>query len=231
MTVSGILGRKIGMTQLYRDDGRLEAATVIEAGPSVVTQVKTPERDGYAAVQVGFGEAKRLTAPQRGHLGYTGLNRARRRGSLEQRGQRSQLGSLRYLRELPLSEEGATVGERYDVTIFSPGQWLDISGRSKGRGFAGGVRRHGFHGGPKTHGQSDRHRAPGSVGATTTPGRVFKGLRMAGHMGDRNVTVQHLEVLRVDPERNLLFVRGAVPGAYKGLLVIRPSRRQPRRGV
>jgi large subunit ribosomal protein L3 len=227
MTLSGILGRKIGMTQLYREDGRLEAATVIEAGPSVVTQVKTPERDGYAAVQVGFGEAKRLTAPERGHLGYGGLNRNRRAGRLEQRSPGASLGLLRYLREFPLPEEGASVGDRYDVGILTPGQWVDISGRSKGKGFAGGVRRYGFHGGPKTHGQSDRHRAPGSIGATTTPGRVVKGLRMAGHMGDHEVTVQHLEVLRIDPERNLLFVRGAVPGAYKGLLVIRPSRRQP----
>jgi large subunit ribosomal protein L3 len=228
MTLSGILGRKIGMTQLYRDDGRLEAATVIEAGPTVVTQVKTPERDGYAAVQVGFGEAKRLTAPERGHLGYGGLNRNRRTGRSAQRSQGSQLGLLRYLREFPAPPEGAAVGDKYDVSIFAPGQLVDISGRSKGKGFAGGVRRYGFHGGPKTHGQSDKHRAPGSVGATTTPGRVVKGLRMAGHLGDRDVTVQHLEVLRIDQERNLLFVRGAVPGSYQGLLVIRPSRRQPK---
>jgi large subunit ribosomal protein L3 len=217
------------MTQLYRDDGRLEATTVIQAGPCVVTQVKTQERDGYEAVQVGFGEAKRLSAPERGHLGQGGLNRARLRGRPDLRGQRSHLGLLRHLHEFPMPAEGAAVGEEYTVDIFAPGQWIDVSGRSKGRGFAGGVKRHGFHGGPKTHGQSDRHRAPGSVGATTTPGRVFKGLRMAGHMGDRNVTVQHLEILRVEPERNLLFVRGAVPGAYKGLLVIRPSRRQPKR--
>jgi len=219
MAPSGILGRKIGMTQVYRDDGRLEAATVIEAGPCVVTQVKTRDRDGYEAVQVGFGEAKRLNAPERGHLGL---------GRLERRGQRPQLSLLRHLRELPSPADGAAVGDRYTVEMFAPGQWVDVRGRSKGRGFAGGVRRHGFHGGPKTHGQSDRHRAPGSVGATTTPGRVVKGMRMAGHLGDRNVTVQHLEVLRVELERNLIFLRGAVPGAYRGLLVLRPSRRQPK---
>lgn len=209
MAIPGILGRKLSMTQLFRPDGRLEAATVIEAGPCVVTQVKTKERDGYDAIQVGYAPARRLNKPEAGHL--------------------KGLEPLRYLRELrvegPVEVER---GQRYDVSIFQPGEWVDVIGRSKGRGFAGGVKRHHFAGGPKTHGQSDRHRAPGSVGSTTDPGKVLKGQRMAGHMGNQRVTVQHLEVLAVDPQRNLLVLKGAVPGARNGLLLIRRSRRQPK---
>jgi large subunit ribosomal protein L3 len=199
-----MIGRKIGMTQIYDESGHALAVTAIEAGPCFVTQVKTVAKDGYDAVQLGFGEARRLRSPQRGHL--------------------KGLGQLKSLREFRVAELEATkVGDRVDVSLFKAGDLIDITGVSKGKGFAGVVKRHHFAGGPKTHGQSDRHRAPGSVGATTTPGRVFKGLRMAGHMGSRRVTVRNLEVVEADPGRNLLLVKGAVPGARNGLLLIRKS--------
>jgi large subunit ribosomal protein L3 len=199
-----MIGRKIGMTQIYDESGHALAVTAIEAGPCFVTQVKTVAKDGYDAVQLGFGEARRLRSPQRGHL--------------------KGLGQLKSLREFRVAELEATkVGDRVDVGLFKAGDLVNITGISKGKGFAGVVKRHHFAGGPKTHGQSDRHRAPGSVGATTTPGRVFKGLRMAGHMGSQRVTVRNLEVVEADPGRNLLLVKGAVPGARNGLLLIRKS--------
>ena len=202
--VSGLIGRKIGMTQLFRENGRVVAVTAIEAGPCFVTQVKTADKDGYDAVQLGFGTAKRLNQPRKGRLKGVGL--------------------LKHLREFEASEiESMEVGQRVDAGIFEPGERVDVAGISKGRGFAGTVKRHHFAGGPKTHGQSDRHRAPGSIGATTTPGRVFKGLRMAGHMGNETVTVRRLEVVEADPERNLLLVKGAVPGARMGLVTVRKS--------
>lgn len=201
-TIAGILGRKLGMMQIFDRDGNVVPITVIEAGPCQVTQVKTTERDGYAAVQLGFGAARRVNSPLRGHL--------------------RRLGPFRYLREFPVDDAGdIQLGQRVGVEIFQPGQRVDVTGISKGRGFAGVVKRHGFHGGPKTHGQSDRHRAPGSIGATTTPGRVFKGLRMAGHMGHQRVTTLNLEVAEVNPARGLLMVKGAVPGPNSGLLRIR----------
>ncbi len=200
----GIIGRKIGMSQMVASNGRVEAVTAIEAGPCRVVQVKTAEKEGYEAVQLGFGEARRLKRPQLGHL----------RG----------LGNFRHLREFRVaSAAGFQVGDTVDVSQLQPGDRVDVTGVSKGKGFAGVVKRHHFGGGPKTHGQSDRHRAPGSVGATTTPGRVFKGLRMAGRMGGDRVTVRRLEVCRTEPERNLVFVRGAVPGPRHGLLLIRKS--------
>jgi large subunit ribosomal protein L3 len=199
-----MIGRKIGMAQIFNDSGQAQAVTAIEAGPCVVTQVKTVAKEGYDAVQFGFGEARRLTSPQRGHL--------------------KGLGQLRFLREFPATDmTEAKVGDRVDIGRFKAGDMVDVTGVSSGKGFAGVVKRHHFAGGPKTHGQSDRHRAPGSVGATTTPGRVFKGLRMAGHMGNRRVTVRNLEVVEADHERNLLLVKGAVPGARNGLLLIRKS--------
>ena len=207
MVIQSFLGKKIGMTQVFRPDGRAEAVTAVEAGPCVVTQLKTKDRDGYDAAQIGFGEKRRLTKPLEGHL----------KGN----------GKFRYLREVSL-EDGAEieVGHKIDVSLFAPGEMVDVSGTSIGRGFAGGIKRHGFHGGPKTHGQSDRHRAPGSIGAGTTPGRVLKGLKMAGHMGNHRVTVQNLEVLEVDPDRNLLLLRGAVPGSRNGLLLIHKARKR-----
>jgi len=198
----GILGRKVGMTQVFDAQGAAIPVTVIEAGPCVVTQVKTPACDGYAAVQLGFGTARRLNKPQRGHLGG--------------------LPPVRYLREIRVSaDEPLEVGQTVEVSIFQPGDKVDVTGTSKGKGFAGVVKRYGFAGGPRTHGQSDRLRAPGSLGSGSTPGRVFKGKRMPGRMGGERVTVQNLEVVLADPERNLLLVRGAVPGAQDGLLIIR----------
>ncbi len=200
--IRGLIGRKIGMTQVFTEGGTVESVTAIEAGPCVVTQIKTPAKEGYSAVQLGFSEAKRLNAPERGHLGKLGL--------------------FRHLREFRVGDtSGIELGHRVDVSLFQPGDAVEVSGISKGRGFAGGVKRYHFRGGPKTHGQSDRHRAPGSVGAGTSPGRVLKGLRMAGHMGDQRVTVKGLQVVKADPDRNLLLLRGAVPGARNGLLEIR----------
>jgi large subunit ribosomal protein L3 len=200
----GIIGKKLGMTQIFRDNGKVEAVTAIEAGPCAVVQVKTADKEGYNALQIGFGQAKRLSSPQRGHL--------------------KDLGQFRYLREFRTDDiEGVQVGDRIDVSLFQTGDLVDVIGVSKGKGFAGVVKRHGFAGGPKTHGQSDRHRHPGSIGAGTSPGRVFKGTRMAGHMGSERVTVRKLEVFQTDPDRNLLLVKGAVPGASNGLLLIRKS--------
>ncbi|HUV56263.1 MAG TPA: 50S ribosomal protein L3 [Dehalococcoidales bacterium] len=202
--VPGIIGRKIGMTQVFSDNGEAEAVTAIEAGPCIVIQVKTVAKEGYNAVQLGFGEAKRLKSSQRGHL--------------------KELGQFKYLREFRIDDmEAVELGQQVDVSLFKEGDLVEITGLSKGKGFAGVVKRYGFAGGPKTHGQSDRHRAPGSIGASASPGRVLKGMRMAGHMGDNRVTVRHLTVFKANPERNLLLVRGAVPGAKNGLLLIRKS--------
>jgi len=207
MGIEGIIGRKLGMTQVFDGNGKLQAVTVIEAGPCYVTQVKSDESDGYSAVQLGFGEVRRLNSPAKGHLRQVGKH-------------------LKHLREFKVDEaEALEVGRRVDAGLFAPGDRVDITGTSKGRGFAGGVKRHGFAGGPKTHGQSDRQRAPGSIGATTFPGRVLKGTRMAGQMGNCRTTVLGLEVLQADAERNLLQVKGAVPGAVGGLLVVRKSAR------
>jgi large subunit ribosomal protein L3 len=202
--IEAIIGRKLGMTQIFTDSGNAQAVTAIEAGPCAVTQVKTAAKEGYNAIQIGFGESRRLNSPRRGHL--------------------KGLGQFRTLREFSVSDtEELKTGDKVDVSLFKPSDLVDITGVSKGKGFAGVVKRHHFAGGPKTHGQSDRHRAPGSIGATTTPGRVFKGLRMAGHMGNKRVTVHNLEVVDADPGRNLLLVKGAVPGARNGLLLIRKS--------
>lgn len=196
----GLLGKKIGMTQLFKD-GQEVAVTAIEAGPCFVSQVKTEEKDGYNAVQLCFGQSKRLSKAEKGHLGDVGM--------------------FRNLREFRMSDVGSyEVGQQVGVDMLQAGDHVDVVGISKGKGFAGGVKRHGFRGGPKTHGQSDRYRAPGSIGSGSTPGRVWKGLRMAGHMGSQRVTVRNLEVVDVNAEKHLLLVKGAVPGAKKGLLLI-----------
>jgi large subunit ribosomal protein L3 len=210
--MKSILGKKVGMTQIFDERGEVISVTVIEAGPCFVAQIKTQERDGYSAIQMGFEEAKAksLTRPQVRHL------------------QKSNLPALRHLREFRMDGDDATdleEGQKVTVEIFRVGEAVDVTGVTKGRGFAGVVKRHGFSGGPKTHGQSDRHRTPGSIGACYTPGRVFKGKRMPGRMGNERVTVQNLQVVMVDPERNLLAVRGAVPGAKNGLLMIRQARK------
>jgi len=202
--ISGIIGKKLGMTQVFRENGQAEAITAIEAGPCAVVQIKTVAKEGYNAVQLGFGQVKRLNSPQKGHL--------------------KAAGEFRYLREFRTTDIADTqVGDKVDVSLFKPGDLVDITGISKGKGFAGVVKRYGFAGGPKTHGQSDRHRHPGSIGASASPGRVLKGTHMAGHMGNSRVTVRKLEVFQVDPERNLLLIRGAVPGTTDGLLSIKQS--------
>lgn len=207
--IKGIVGRKVGMTRVFEEGRGMAAVTVIQAGPCYVTQVKSADTDGYEAVQIGFEESRKLNRPERGHL------------------QKKGLPSLNHLTEIRTDQAPEVkVGDKIDVGIFQPGDRVTITGTSKGRGFTGVVKRHGFHGGPKTHGQSDRHRAPGSIGSSTTPGRVLKGTRMAGHSGDARVTVKNLRVVRTDPERNLLIVEGAVPGAAKGLVVIRGGRRE-----
>lgn len=198
-----MIGRKIGMTQLFQDGGEV-VVTAVEAGPCFVTQIKTEAKDGYDAVQVGFGEAKRLNSAQKGHL--------------------KDVGRFKYLREFDMEDiESAQVGQKLDVDMFKAGDLVDVTGTSKGKGFAGVVKRYHFAGGPKTHGQSDRHRAPGSIGAGTNPGRVLKGTRMAGHMGNRRVTVRNLKVIDVDLARHLILVEGAVPGFNKGLLLIKKA--------
>ncbi len=203
--IEGLLGRKLGMVQLFDKRGRLRGATVIEAGPCLVTQIRTEVKDGYSAVQLGYGAKKRLNKPMRGHL--------------------KRLGDFRYLREVGVGDAGQhKVGDRLGAELFQEGDRVDVTSVSKGRGFAGVVKRYGFAGGPKTHGQSDRHRAPGAIGAGNTPGRVFKGLRMAGHMGAAQVTVRNLEVLQTNTARGLIIVGGAVPGARDGLIKIRLSR-------
>ena len=201
----GIIGRKIGMTQLFQESGEAMVVTAIQAGPSVVTQIKSRERDGYDAVQVGFIENKvkqsRFSSAEKGHL----------RG----------LENVRYLREFRTDDISSVKrGDKVDVGFLKQGDLINVTDFSKGKGFAGVVKRYHFAGGPKTHGQTDRHRAPGSIGATTFPGRVLKGKRMAGHMGNRRVTARKLEVIKADPESNLLLVKGAVPGATGGLLII-----------
>jgi large subunit ribosomal protein L3 len=196
-----ILAKKLGMTQVFAANGEAKGVTVVEAGPCVVTQIKTQEKDGYDAIQIGFGARKRLNDPMRGHL--------------------KRLGQFRYLREVRVDDPNAyEIGQKLGAELFEEGDIIDVVGTSKGRGFAGGVKRHHFHGGPKTHGQSDRHRAPGSIGSGTTPGRVRKGLRMAGHMGDERVTVKNLKVFESNPARGLLLIEGSVPGGVNGLLRI-----------
>lgn len=198
--IQGILGKKVGMTQLF-NTGEEVVVTAIEAGPCTVVQVKTEDKDGYNAVQLGFGNAKRVNSPLKGHM--------------------KKLGQFKYLREVRVADtRDLKEGQKVGVDIFKVGDRIDVVGVSKGKGFAGGVKRYHFGGGPKTHGQSDRWRAPGSVGSTTFPGRVWRGQRMAGHMGMDRVTVRNLQVVDVKPERNLILVKGAVPGPKNGLVIL-----------
>ncbi len=274
--LSGILGRKVGMTQIFGPDGTAIPVTVIEAGPCAVTQVKTEANDGYEAVQLGFDKVRHATRPILGHLGHSlpvtprqrrkqqqesakARQRSRqqreaaenaeagteieadvaesasettqasnqRRASRRRRGSGKALGPFRVLREVRILDgQVPAVGDIVDAAMFTPGEEVDIIGTSKGKGFAGVMKRHNFRGGPRTHGQSDRSRAPGSVGPGTTPGRVFKGTRMAGRMGNERVTIKALLVVQADPERNLLVVKGSVPGPNGGLLMIRKGAAQ-----
>jgi large subunit ribosomal protein L3 len=210
--IDALMGRKIGMTRIFSESGESIPVTVIEVGPNYVTQIKTPERDGYAAVQIGFKESRKLNKPERGHL------------------RRIDVPGLRHLHEVRALDGEVELGQQYGADLFSKGERVDVTVGavngtmgSKGKGFAGVVKRHGFAGGPKTHGQSDRHRAPGSIGASTTPGRVFKGMRMAGHMGNKRRTVLNLTVVDTIPERNLILVKGGVPGAKSGIVVVRKA--------
>jgi large subunit ribosomal protein L3 len=206
----GLLGKKIGMTQIFDESGLAIPVTLIEAGPCYVTQVRTAQKDGYSAVQIGYGETKpkSLSAGQLGHL------------------KKTDLAPLRYLREFRSKDPQVAEGDVVKVDQFNVGERVDVIGTSKGRGFAGAVKRYGFGGGPKTHGQSDRLRAPGSRGAGSTPGRVFKGSRGPGHMGNDRVTAQNLKLEIVDLERNVIGVRGAVPGARGSLVMIKEARKQ-----
>jgi len=224
--IRGILGRKLGMTRLFDEQGVATATTLIEAGPCWVTQLETNPRASGPAVQIGFDETKprRLSRGERGHLqDLPPLKAGRPRSETRRRGEHwVDLPPLRHLREVPADVvEDMKIGDRVDVGIFIEGEFVDVTATSKGKGFAGVVKRHGFRGGPKTHGQSDRWRAPGSIGSGTTPGRVVKGMRMAGHLGNERVTVKNLQVLRVDQERNLVAVKGAVPGPRGGLVLLK----------
>jgi large subunit ribosomal protein L3 len=200
----GLIGRKVGMTQVFQKDGTMVAVSVLQVAPNTVTRLRTPDRDGYSAVQLGTDEKKRLTKPLAGQLG--------------------DLPSLGTLREFRVDDLGTfEVGQTIAVAdMFAEGDLVDVSGVSKGKGFAGHVKRHNFHRGPKSHG-SDHHRAPGSIGPGTTPGRVYKGVRMAGHMGDAQVTTKKVRVVRADAEHNLLLVKGSLPGGRNSLIMVRKA--------
>jgi large subunit ribosomal protein L3 len=207
-TSKGILGAKLGMTQIFDEHSRVVPVTVIQAGPCTVTQLKSPERDGYAAVQLAYGDIKprRVTKPVAGHFAKAGVE------------------PRRHLVELRTADAGEyALGQELKADVFAEGERVDVIGVSKGKGTAGVMKRHGFKGLGASHGTERKHRSPGSVGACATPGRIFKGLRMAGHMGHERVTMLNLQVVKVDPERNLLLVRGAVPGPKRGLLMLRSS--------
>ncbi len=207
--LKGLIGKKIGMTQIFTEDGAAVPMTLIEAGPCYVTQIITSENDGYSAVQLGFGESKpkRLTGGELGHL------------------KRNSLPPLKYLREFLAKDHGLKEGDQITVSEFEMGELVDVIGTSKGKGFQGAVKRYHFKGGPKTHGQSDRQRAPGSRSSGTTPGRVYKGSRGPGHMGNDRITAQHLKVVLLDKERNLIGVRGAIPGPRGGLVLVKGARK------
>jgi large subunit ribosomal protein L3 len=200
----GLIGRKVGMTQIFADDGTMIPVSVVSVEPNTVTRVRTPERDGYTAIQLGIEESAKLTKPEIGQL--------------------KNLPKLSVIREFRLEDDKTeyTVGQTLDVTLFAEGDVIDVTGVSKGKGFSGHIKRHHFKRGPKTHG-SDHHRAPGSIGPGTTPGRVYKGMRMAGHLGDARATVKKLQVVRADAERNLLLVKGSVPGSLNGLLLVKKA--------
>ncbi len=210
--VKGILGRKVGMTQLFGEDGHAVPATILEAGPCRVAQLKTPERDGYGAIQLAFGERKKVNQPLSGHFA------------------KARLDPARHLAELRIDDVSAySVGDEIKADVFEAGEVVDVIGTTKGKGFAGGMKRHNFRGLPASHGTERKHRSPGSIGAAATPSRVFKGTKMAGHLGHGRVTTLNLRVVKVDSERNLLLVRGAVPGPKGGLVMIRSAVRPRQR--
>jgi len=199
----GLIGRKVGMTQIFQADGTMIPVSVVLVEPNTVTRLRTPERDGYTAVALGIEESGKLTKPELGQLKDL-----------------PKVGVIREFRLDGKDEVAYTVGQKLDVTLFAAGDVVDVIGVSKGKGFSGHIKRHHFKRGPKTHG-SDHHRAPGSIGPGTTPGRVYKGMRMAGHLGDARITVKKLRVVRADAERNLLLVKGSVPGAPHALILVK----------
>ena len=202
-----IIGRKLGMTQIFDKKGSVIPVTVIEAGPCIIAQVKTIEKDGYEAIQLGFGEIKdkHINKPEKGHFG------------------KNNIANKKHLREFRLdSIEGMNVGDEIKADIFAAGEKIDVQGTSKGKGFQGVIKRHGQHRGPMGHG-SMYHRRPGSMGPTSTPGRVFKGKKLPGHMGKVTVTVQNLDVVRVDMDKNVLLIKGSVPGAKGAILKIKSA--------
>jgi len=205
--MNGLIGKKVGMTRVFSDTGENIPVTVIEAGPCFVTQVKTEENDGYNAVQLGFDKKKpkKTTKPEQGRF------------------QKAEVEPLSVLKEFKTDDTSVDPGTEVTVDIFQPGDRVDVTGTSKGRGFTGVVKRHKFHGGPKTHGQSDRHRAPGSIGASADPSRVYPGMRMPGQFGNRRVTEKSLLIVATDPEQNVLLVKGPVPGPKNGYVVIRKA--------
>jgi len=205
-TVKGLLGTKLGMTQAWDENNRIVPVTAIAVGPNVVTQVKTPDRDGYSAVQLGFGATRNTNKPLRGHFDAAGVTPRRH---------------LVELRTADASEY--TLGQELTADVFAAGQLVDVTGTSRGKGFAGGVKRHGFHGLSASHGVQRKHRAPGSIGGCATPGRVFRGLKMAGRMGSERVTAQSLTVHAVDVEKGVVLVKGAVPGPRGAVVLIRQA--------
>jgi large subunit ribosomal protein L3 len=209
--LKGLIGKKIGMTQIFDEKGVAHTVTLIEAGPCYVTQVRMPEKEGYSSVQLGFGEVhpKRITGGELGHL------------------KANEIPPMRFLREFRAKDHGLKIGDKVTVAdAFAAGERVDVTGVSKGKGFAGVVKRYHFHGMNATHGTSDRNRAPGSRGSGTTPGRVLKGARSTGHMGVDRVTTQNIKVVLVDAERNLIAINGAVPGAKGSLVMIKEARKQ-----
>ena len=209
--MKGLIGRKLGMASVFTEDGSVQSVTLIECGPCFVTQIKSEDSDGYRSIQLGFEEvaARKVSGGIKGHLA------------------RNSLPGLRVLREFRIGNSvELEEGQKITAGVFESGDHVDVTGKSKGKGFQGAMKRHGFGGGPKTHGQSDRQRSPGSIGATTTPGRVLKGKKMPGRMGGERVTVQNLEVALVDEERNLIGVRGGVPGPIEGIVLIKEGRKQ-----
>ncbi|MCZ6676258.1 MAG: 50S ribosomal protein L3 [Candidatus Poribacteria bacterium] len=208
---NAILGKKIGMTQVFDDSGAAIPVTVVEAGPCVIVQIKTDERDGYSAIQLGFGSRNenKVNRPEMGHF------------------RKADVKPHRFLREVRIDNtEGLSVGSTLDASIFSPGDFVDVTGTSKGRGFTGVVKRWGFAGGNKTHGGEQDHRRPGSIGHSSWPSRVFKGKKMPGRHGAKRVTTQNLQVIQADAERSLLLIKGAVPGPPNGLLIVKKAVKQ-----
>ncbi|HSM37910.1 MAG TPA: 50S ribosomal protein L3 [Candidatus Limnocylindrales bacterium] len=205
---AGLIGRKLGMTRVFTDDGTVVPVSVIQATPNTITRLRTPQQDGYAALQLGAGSARRVTKPVAGQ--FKALPKDQQKPA-----------SVRELRVDSVDEY--EVGQTLDVSLFEAGELVDVTGVSKGQGFTGTIARHHFKRGPKTHG-SNNYRQPGSIGAGTTPGRVFKGTKMSGHMGDDRVTVKKLKVVKVDAERNLILVKGAVPGARNALLLVQKAK-------